>query len=232
MKLFLDRINYYLISIDLMFLVGSITFFLLDRQDREKPLYRLLWIALSLVFVYENIAFYLAAKKTFNAWVYNIFFRHFATWVNLLIIRAFALTAGFKKAIHGFMISLLLFSGIPYLFGFIPFNDAGEYTSLLSGSFIIIACGLFFYELLSHDRYLETDPLRFPGFWICTFLLFFYSASFMILISYAYLIQRPNIYFVVIQITYHSALALYFVFLLTLVQRKFFPQTSSLPRHD
>lgn len=219
MTKYLQRLDHYILLIDLIVLLGSISFLVLSRKDQKTSIYRLLLSSLILVFVYENVAYYLASGHIGNNWVYLIFYGHFATWVNLLIIKEFILNPKLKRVIVGFVVAILIFSGIPCLFGYIPWNSSGEYTSFLTGSLMIISCGIFFYELLTNDGYLNINPLHFSGFWIVTFLLFFYSASFMILISHAYLVKNYlDVYVVVFEITRHSALALYVVYLITLVR--------------
>ena len=214
-------VDYYIIIIVFLFIAGGISFFALPQEEKKKQINRLLFAALILVFFYETLATVLATNKIINLWVYLVFFNHFATWINLLILREFIFNPLIRRVIIGLMIALFILSGLPYLTGFIPFNDTAEYSSLVSASFVILSCGMFFYELLSSDKYLLINPLRFSGFWIATLMLFFYSGSFMIFISYGYLINNYlDIYYLVIELTRTSALLLYLIFFLTLAKGK------------
>lgn len=204
-------------------IAGGISFIALSQKDKKIQINRLLITALILVFFYEILALILATNKITNHWVYLIFFNHFAVWINLLILREFIFRSILKKIILGLMVALFLFSGLPYMTGIIPLNDTGEYPSLLGGSFVLLSCGMFFYELLSNDRYLSISLLQFSGFWIGTLLLFFYSGSFMIFISYGYLINNYlDIYFIVIELTRTTALLLYLTYFLSLAKWKKF----------
>jgi len=216
-------IDYYIVFIVFLFLAGGISFLALSQEDKKIQINRLLFAALTLVFFYETLATVLATNKITNLWVYRIFFNHFAVWINLLIMREFIFSDRLKKIILGLMVASFLLSGVPYLIGLIPLNDTGEYPSLLGASFVILSCGMFFYELLSDDKYLSINPLQFSGFWIGTLLLFFYSGSFMIFISFGYLINNYlDIYYLVIELTRTSALLLYLIFFLTLAKWKNF----------
>lgn len=223
MEQLLSEIDYYFPIVDLLAILGIISFLALSPKDKKNKINILLATALILVLFYENLALYLASKKISNFWVYLIFFNHLATWLNLMIIREFIFRRNLKNVISGMMWVLLLFSGVPFAVGIIPFDDGGEYSSLLGASFVIFACALFFYELLSNDKYLSINPLQFSGFWISTIMLFFYSGSFMIFISYSYLIENYlNTYYVVIELTRTSALILYFTYFMTLAKRNGF----------
>jgi len=216
-------VDYYIVFIVFLFIAAGVSFFALSQEDKKIQINRLLFAALTLVFFYETLATVLATNKITNHWVYLIFFNHFAVWINLLILREFIFSDHLRKIILGLMVAFFLFSGVPYLIGLIPLNDTGEIPSLLGASFVILACGMFFYELLSHDKYLSINPLQFSGFWIGTLLLFFYSASFMLFISFGYLINNYlDIYDMVIEITKISALLLYLIFFLTLAKWKNF----------
>lgn len=200
-----------------------VSFFVLAKKEKKTKINILLVASLIFVAFYENLALILATKKIANSWVYLVFFNHGATWLNLMILREFVFKPNLKKVISGLIWALLLFSGIPYLVGIIPFNNGGEYSSLLGASFIIFSCGLFFYELLLNDKFLTVNPLQFSGFWIITVMLFFYSGSFMIFISFTYLINNYlDIYYIVIELTKTSALLLNFTFVLTLAKWKRF----------
>jgi hypothetical protein len=230
---FFSSFDYYISFIYLITFLGGFAFWKLSKEAQKKTIHRLLFGSLLLVFFYENLAYYLVTKRTFNVWVYLIFFHHVAACLNLLIIQEFLLERKRKLVIRGFLGALLLFSGVPLLLGIIPITDSGEYTALLGASFIIISSWMFFYELLLDDRYLAINPIRYSGFWIVTILLFLYSGSFTILISYSYLINNyVDMYYIVIEVTKFSALMLYLSFFLTLAKWKGFTQIKPTYSHE
>ena len=226
MENFLSTFDYYISFIYLISTLGTLAYLRLPKESQKKRINRLLVGSLVLVFFYENLAYFLVSKHTVNSWVYLIFFHHFATCINLWIIQEYILVKKRKWIVRLFIGSLLVLSGIPYLLGYIPFNDAGEISALLGASFVIISSWIFFYELVLDDHYLELNPIRFSGFWIMTSYLFFYSGSFTILISYSYLINNYlDIYYIVIEVTRFTALMLYVIYFLTLIEWKGLSQT-------
>mgnify|MGYP005753657749 CR=1 FL=1 len=218
---FLNTLDYYILIIYLFSILGIISFFKLPKKSKAQRINKLLVGSLILVLFYESLAYYHVSLHAFNGWVYLIFFHHIALYINMFIVQEFVLKKTRKWIIRGFIFAHMIFSGIPLLLGYIPINDNGEYSTMLGAPLIIISCWIFFYELVLADGYLEIKPIRFSGFWLITCLLFFYSGSFMILISFSYLIENYlDIYYVVIQVTRSTALIFYACCFLSLANWK------------
>lgn len=199
-------------------------YFLLPESERKFRINNILITALVFVSFYENLAFYFGKGLGLkNHWVYNIFFFHFSTWINLFLLREFTLRLIFKKIIFGCVWILLICSAIPYTLGFFPFNEFNSYSALLASSLVIFACALFFYDLLSNDLYLNIDIHRYSGFWITTLILFFYSSNFIFLISLAYVIKNnSDLFMLIVKLPSISSILVYLSFLLTLAKFRFF----------
>jgi hypothetical protein len=215
---------FYNIIINVIALAGLVAYFLLPKNEKKIRIYLLLICALVLVSFYQDLASYLGrVMRLKNHWVFNVFFYHFAVWINLFILRELTLKPIFKKIILGFVWILFICSGLPYGLGFFPFNELLNYAALLGSSMIIISCGLFFYDLLSNDAYLHLKILRYSGFWIATLLLFFYSSNFVLFVSLSYIIKHhTDIFIVIVIIPMISSVFVYIVFLLTLAKWKVF----------
>ncbi len=225
---FLKSLDYYIIIIYVFSLLGITAYFRLPKERRKQRVNKFVAGSLALVSFYESLAYFLVSLHTVNAWVYLLFFHHFAVYLNLAIIQEFVLNKKRKWIIRGFILVHIVFSGLPLLLGIIPINDNGEYSSILGSTFIIVSCWIFFYELVLDDRYLAIKPIRFSGFWLITSLLFLFSGSFMILISYSYLINNYlEMYYVVIEVTRTSAMIFYAFCFITLANWKGYFQTQT-----
>lgn len=99
------------------------------------------------------------------------------------------------------IVLFILISLILHLVGFVHYNDTGEYISFLNTVMILCSCGLYFFELITLDEFLDINPLKEFSFWASTAILFYFSSSFMIYISFKYLyINHLDIYYMVREI--------------------------------
>jgi len=105
-----------------------------------------------------------------NAWLYNV-----STTIEFLfyayIFESQLRDATFKKSTVRFMLfyPLLVLLNLLFVQGFRHFHT---YTMVVGSIFMVIFCGLYFYELLLNP--LEGELRRDPMFWISTGILFFY----------------------------------------------------------
>ena len=213
----------YLSIIVILAILGTVQYFLFSKVERKRKTNILLVSSLVLVAFYENLALMMRYLSLSNHWVFNIFFFHVATWINLFLVKEFIVSHKFRKMITVFAWILLIFSAIPYAFGFFPFNDMSSFSAFLSDSLIIITCGLFFYDLLSNDAYLDLNILHFSGFWIATALLFFYSVNFILFFLLSYMIgNHMNIFIILVKLPMISGIVVYSTFFLALIKWKAF----------
>ena len=105
-----------------------------------------------------------------NAWLYNV-----STTIEFVfyayIFESQFRNKAFKKAAIRFMLfyPLLVLLNLLFVQGFKNFHS---YTMVVGNIFMVIFCGLYFYELLLNP--LEGELRRDPMFWISTGILFFY----------------------------------------------------------
>lgn len=185
--LFFDKLEYYAVVLFGLAVLALLGYFLLSEENRKNTSVKIcLWIVILVAF-YENLAGLIGSQVMNNSWVYNIFNGHIAAILFFLLIRSFLKEKHHKNAISFFMVLFLLISSGLHMFGFVHYNDGGEYISFINTILILCSCGLYFYELITLDEFLEVNPLREFSFWASTAILFYFTSSFMIYISHTYL---------------------------------------------
>ncbi|MFN3758263.1 MAG: hypothetical protein ACK4SF_03520 [Algoriphagus aquaeductus] len=187
MENFWRYIDYYQCVLGIVALVGIVGFTLLPSRHRRDSSIILSLAILVVVAAYEIMAAMLASLKFPNFWVYNLFNSHLTAVLFMLLIRSFLKRKSHKNLVSLFIGLFLLISLVLHLTGFVHYNDSGEYILFLNAVFILCSCGLYFFELITLDEYLEIDPLKEFSFWATTAILFYFSSSFMIYISWQYL---------------------------------------------
>lgn len=204
---FFDRIAYYHILLVGFAVVGILGYSILSKkQKRNEPVQLSLGIVVVVAF-YEILAAVLSSQKTVNLWVYNVFNSHVAAILFTLLIRSFLKRQNHKKAVIFLIVLFLLISAFLYLRGILHFNDTVEFLSFFNSVMILCSCGLYFLELITLDEFLEINPLKQFSFWASTVILFYFSSSFIIYISYKYLYTNHiDIFYMVIEIPKHMAL--------------------------
>ena len=185
-----DRIlsNPYLIGIHSLAILGIITFSLFPTKLKKQPPYFLALIVLLTVSFYEFFGSFTLVDREFNEsmhhiisevpyqgwnlWAYNIFryqisLLFFIRWISLFIE---------NKKLKKILISLLLiFIGVSLFLELTKIQEITGFQPIIyfMGYVLsITACCLFFVDLVSSERYLDINPLRFIPFWFITCYLF------------------------------------------------------------
>ncbi len=185
-----DRIlsNPYLIGIHSLAFLGIITFSLFPAKLKKQPPYFLAIIVLLTISFYEFFGPYTLVDRDFNEsmhhlisnvpyqgwnlWAYNIFRYQISlifinSWISLFICNQ-----QFKKI----LISLLLiFIGVSLFLELTKIQEITGFQPIIyfMGYVLsITACCLFFVDLVSSERYLDINPLRFIPFWFINCYLF------------------------------------------------------------
>ncbi|OOG78877.1 hypothetical protein [Algoriphagus sp. A40] len=207
LDLFYDRLGYYPLLLVGFAIAGLFGYLQLSKEKRKnEPLKFCLEILVTVGF-YELVATFVSSQKIVNLWVYNLFNAHVAAVLFMLLIGSFLKRESHKKMVNIFIVLFLLISLVLHLTGFVHYNDSGEYISFLNTVLILCCCGLYFFELITIDEFLEIDPLKEFSFWASTAILFYFSSSFMVYISFKYLYTyHLDIYYMVIQIPRHMTL--------------------------
>lgn len=218
LNLFLESIDYYDLLLVGFAFAGLFGYSLLSKDQRKNKSIQLSLGIVVLVAFYEFIGGFIGSQKIVNFWVYNLFNSHVATVLFFLLIRSFLKRKSHKKMVNIFIVLFLLISLVLHLTGFVHYNDSGEYISFLNTIFVLFSCGLYFFELISLDELLNVNPLREFSFWASTVILFYFSSSFMIYISWKYLYTNHlDIYYMVREIPRNMTLLCNFLLCLAIV---------------
>ncbi|SEG28208.1 hypothetical protein [Algoriphagus boritolerans] len=197
--------NWYFYILSGIFILAVILFFFLEKNKRKKPEYYLSFSLILLSVFYEYLAaatvqfieinkwlygiFNYPQENNYNLWVYNFFGYHITSLLFLALIYHYLFSPLKKNIIKGlslfFIFSYVIFQalGIESLF------EQQTYSIFVGYSAVIIACGLYFMELISHPGYLEINPLKAFSFWQVTVILFNKSLKFLLEISFNYIIS-------------------------------------------
>lgn len=207
LDIFFAEVNYYELLLSWFALIALLGYFLLSKKLRNNEVLRLSLAILVVVAFYEMLARFSASQRIVNFWVYNLFNAHVAAVLFFLLLRSFLKRKSHKRMVNIFIVTFLLISLVLHLTGFVHYNDGGEYISFLNTVFILFSCGLYFFELITLDEFLDIDPLKEFSFWASTAILFYFSSSFMIYISHTYLYTyHLDIYYMVIEIPRHMTI--------------------------
>lgn len=207
LDLFFDRLSYYPLLLVGFAIAGLWGYVLLSKSQRKNQTVTLSLSIILLVAFYEMLGTFLGSQKIVTFWLYNLFNGHLAAILFLLLIRSFLKRKSHKRLLTVFVALFLLISLVFHLTGFVHYNDSGEYISFLNTVLILCSCGLYFLELITLDEFLDINPLREFSFWVSTVILFYFSSSFIIYISYKYLYTNHlEIFFMVIEIPKNMAI--------------------------
>jgi hypothetical protein len=205
--LYFARLDIYVLLLFGLAVVGLVGFSLLSKEQKRKKVLQLSLSIVVLVAFYENLGGFIGSQKIVNLWVFNLFNIHIAAILFLLLIRTFLKRKIHKKIVLLLIVLFLLISAFLHLTGITQFNETGEYLSFLISIMILSCCGLYFFELITLDEFLDINPLREFSFWVTTVILFYISSSFMIYISFKYLYTNHlDIYYMVIEIPKNMAI--------------------------
>jgi len=173
----------YLFLIGLATLV-SLPLFFLDLGEFKK-MHRIIFLILILVVIVENLGFYLASNGKPNLIYYNAIFVYSIPILYFLFFKE-VFQQGKVKHILIIMGGTFLSFGIIKSLFFTSFKEFHHDSYILGTLFILGCCLYFFYSLISKNLFIEQNLLRFPVFWIVTFILFFYSSSILNFASVRY----------------------------------------------
>ncbi|WP_162276825.1 hypothetical protein [Mucilaginibacter pedocola] len=143
------------------------------------------------IVAYETASFYkVFSVNHSNLWAVNIveliefMFYSFSIYTNLG-------TARYKRPILIAIVGSIIYSVLSLLLihGFWKLNISGI---LLQTLVIIVACGVYFRQLISLPSAQAFNLLKQPGFWLNTGVLFFYLGEFLFFASFSYLAYKNS----------------------------------------
>lgn len=180
--------NPYFIGVHILAITGTIAFLFLSKEKKKEPEYYWAFIILLISSVYELISSISLVNrdlnesihtfisdtpyKGYNIWVYNILYYQVSMvllilWINFFIVN--------KKLIRINIYLTLAYIGAALLLELTKIQEITEFQPVIyfMGYVLsIIASGLFFMDLISSDKNIDINPLRFIPFWFITFNLF------------------------------------------------------------
>ncbi len=195
-------LSWYNIVIDVILVLGIISFIKLPKQERANSNYWLPFLILVFIVFYETIGSFFLYYREWNSeingflgnsenpkytvWVYNIFNLYLLTILYLFLIRHY-LSLKNRKFINGMVAFLIASIVLLNYFGIQKVYDSQPIIFFISATFLIVASGGYFIMFLKEDMYLDVNPLRLFSFWHVTFILFNYSSVFLLFILRKYL---------------------------------------------
>lgn len=164
--------------------VASVPLFFLDLGHFRR-FHRIIFLVLVLVAVLESWCSYLAYNGKTNIVYYNAVFVYTLPLLYFYFFQLIFEENRFKNILYIFG-GLFLIYGVINTFYFNFFQVFHHSSYILGSLLILVCCFYFFYSLISKNRFVEINQIRFPAFWIVTFLLFFYSSSILNFASIRY----------------------------------------------
>ncbi|WPR74786.1 histidine kinase [Algoriphagus sp. NG3] len=184
----------YLITIDILAVLGIIFFLRLAKDQRSQLGFWLPFLILVITVLGDNFGGYAnynyEFKKAVNAYLGNTEFPRYSLWlknvvgIQLLTIFYFFLIKSWleptkKKYINWMLITFVISSQVIQFSGLEPIYWFQPIIFSIGANMILVGCGLYFVGLMTNDRYLNSNPLRLISFWQMTFLLFTYSLTYI-----------------------------------------------------
>lgn len=171
-------------------LVSIPYFFFAQKEYRKKHL--IIFLVLLGTSITEVMTRDLQLSKINNSLVINI--GYITISISLLFVFFYFILNQNKLIIFlsGFYITWIIINSI----FFQPIASTFQNYSWALSSFIIIGmCFYYFYEVLTKDKYLNQSLISIPDFWIVSFVLFFYSCSFLYFVSFNFFYDKIDITF-------------------------------------
>lgn len=196
--------HWFTIYTNIFLVIGIICFIKLAKEKRADIHYWLPFLILVFTVIYENMGRYTVydfefnksvnaylgntENPKFNLWLFNIARRQIGTILFLLLIKTWLEPS--KKKYIDWMIYIFIvitfglqFSGIESTY----LNQPIIFT--FGANMILIGSGLYFIGMITHERYLASNPLRLLSFWQMTFIMFTYTLSYISSVALMYLYE-------------------------------------------
>ena len=203
---FWDRVNnWYFISISCILILALLFFFFLDKEKKGKPEFYLPFCLIILTVFYEYLAavtvhfkevnkwlyqvFNYTYENNYNLWVYNFFGAHLTSLLFLALIYQYLFSPLKKRILKGLSLLFIISYVVFQVLGIESIFEQQAYSILVGDSAVIIVCGFYFMELISHPEYSEINPIKAFSFWQVTAILFNDTLKFLLEISFNYIIS-------------------------------------------
>lgn len=195
-------INWYMVSLYICLIIGIYFFLQLPKAQKKSKRFWLPFLILTFTVFYESLGFftrnYVSLTKyinellgntefpRYNLWVFNIANTLVATVLYLFLIKSWLPPT--QKRILTWMIYGFIVTGLVFQFsGIEPLYLDQPMLFAIAANLILVACGIYFLQLMTDNSYLYANPLRLISFWQVTILLFTYSLTYIFSVSLIYL---------------------------------------------
>ncbi|WP_075350077.1 histidine kinase [Algoriphagus marinus] len=196
--------HWFTISSNLLLIIGVFFFLKLPKDKRANIRYWLPFLILTFTVLYENFGSYtnynFDFKKAinaylgnteypqFNLWLFNIARRQVGVILYLLLIK-YWLRPAHKKYINWMILGFIILVFVLQISGIEPLYLNQPIIFAIGANLILIGSGLYFIGMITHDQYLERNPLRLVSFWQMTIILFTFSLNYISSVSLLYLYE-------------------------------------------
>lgn len=196
--------NWFTIGANLLLIIGVVFFIKLPKEKRANIQYWLPFLILTFTVFYENFGSYTNYdydfKKAvnaylgnteypqFNLWLFNITRRQLGVILYLLLIQ-YWLQPAHKKYINWMIYGFIVVAFVLQISGIEPLYLNQPIIFAIGSNLILIGSGLYFIGMITHDQYLESNPLRLVSFWQMTIILFTFSLNYISSLALLYLYE-------------------------------------------
>lgn len=172
---FFKSLTFYQYFIFLATLICSVHFF----RTRPVQEHALIFVFVLVGLIVESLGRYLGTQGINNSLLYNVFFVHVQTVIALWYIMITCESSKISTFLRGLMVIIPIFFFINSYTLQNPREVFQTYSFQLSSFSIILGTLIYFYRINFKNLQEEKNLLALPSFWVNTFLLFFYTASFL-----------------------------------------------------
>jgi hypothetical protein len=194
--------HWFTIGSNLLLMIGAVFFIKLPKDKKANIQYWLPFLILIFTVFYENFGSYTNYnfKKAvnaflgnteypqFNLWLFNIARRQVGVILYLWLIR-YWLQPTQKKYINLMIFGFIVMVFVLQISGIEPLYLNQPIIFAIGANLILIGSGLYFIGMITHDQYLERDPLRLVSFWQMTIIFFTFSLNYISSVALLYLYE-------------------------------------------
>lgn len=162
-------------------------FFVENNQQRKKHL--VIFLILAVISLVEVLGKHLSLLGQNNTIIYNIGY----VLIGLSLKIFFFYLVFIKSKEKAIVLYLIAFFVLWCVLNFLFYQTFGvfHHYSLVFGSLLILGlCFYYFHGIFFKNWYAGKNLIEVPEFWIISFFMFFYSASFLFFISFSFFYEK------------------------------------------
>ncbi|MFT4856926.1 MAG: hypothetical protein ACI9UV_000411 [Algoriphagus sp.] len=194
--------HWFTIGANLLLIIGVVFFIKLPKGKRANIQYWLPFLILTFTVSHENFGAYtnynFEFKKAvnaylgnteypqFNLWLFNITRRQVGVILYLLLIKSW-LQPDHKKYINWMIYGFIVVAIVLQISSIEPLYFNQPIIFAIGANLILIGSGLYFIGMITHDQFLESNPLRLVSFWQMSIIMFTFSLNYISSVALLYL---------------------------------------------